>query len=333
MATNNKSQKTYRVWTQENLDLAINAVNKGLCTTRAASNKFGIPRTTLERRLKLLGQVKKRQGRVPLLGNHEKNLEQFILNLQKDGIKWTLADLRRVAFEFAEKYQVKHCFNKEKKLANYNWVNSFLSRHPNLTIKKGVKKLSISNEFEKVDNTADQSSDNQTFNVNRCNWTEDQLIQAIEAVNNGSCSCRSASIKFGIPRTTLIRHIKDNTYKKKKLGNIPLKGKLETELKEFLLIEQSHGNIWSRTELRKVAFDFAETHNIKHKFNEKKGLASYEWVHTFTSRHPEIILQSHKRSVSDFVHYNYEFCDLMQVVLEEGEECDIFKDINAGNLL
>lgn len=336
MSTNKKPQKTYRTWTQENLNFAINDVNNGLCTSRAASKKYGIPRTTLERRLKLLGQARKRQGRAPLLGNYEKNLEEFILNLQKDGIKWTLSDLRRVAFEFAEKYQVKHCFNKEKKLANYNWVNSFLSRHPNLSIKKGEKKLSHFKDLKKLDKIVPEPPEqlnNQAPNLIRGNWTEDQLAQAIESVQNGTNSCRSASKKFGIPRTTLIRHIKEGTNKKKRLGRIPMLGELENELKEFLLVEQNHGNVWSMTELRKVAFDFAETHNIKHRFNVEKGLASYEWVHAFTSRHPEIIVQTHKRSVSDLIHYNYEFCDLMQVVLEEGDDDeDIFKDINAGTL-
>lgn len=336
MSTNNKPQKTYRSWTQENLNLAINAVSKGLYTSRAASQQYGIPRTTLERRLKLLGQVKKRQGRAPLLRNYEKNIEESLLKLQKDGVKWTMADLRRLAFEYAEKHQVKHCFNKEKKLASFNWVNSFLHRHPHLCMnkKKVKKKLPDLIDIKTAERLEPICLKNQAPSVNnRCSWTEDQLIQAIESVNNGTSSCRSASKTFGIPRTTLIRHIKEGTNKKKRLGRIPMLGELENELKEFLLVEQNHGNIWSMTELRRVAFDFAETHNIKHKFNEEKGLASYEWVHAFTSRHPEIMVQTHKRSVSDLIYYNYEFCDLMQIVLEEGDDnLDIFDQSNEENL-
>lgn len=321
MSTNDV-QKTERAkWTQEDLTQAINAVNEGFISSRAASIEHGVPRTTLERHLKLGNKEKKRQGRTPVLGRYEKELEEFLFSLQNDGIKWTVADLRRIAFEFAEKCDVKHHFNKEKRLANYNWVNSFLNRHPRLSAEKGVRGVLCMQEtppkpvpkYVKYPDT--QNVDN------RCQWTEDQLIQAIDSVNNGTESHRSASKKFGIPRTTLIRHIKEGSKEKKRLGRVPIMGDLETKLTDFLLSQQNSGVFFSITDIRQVAFNFAKLHNVNHKFNKQKGLASYEWVHAFISRHPEVAVRTRKECSRMDI---YEFGDMLQIILEEGDGSVVF---------
>jgi hypothetical protein len=324
----NYVQKTFRIkWTQEKLRQAIDAVNQRLCNRRTACEKYGIPHSTLERYLKLGYKEKKQLGRFPILGNFEKDLEEFLLNLQNEGVNWTLADPRRVAFEFAEKCNIKHHFNKEKRLANYNWVNSFLNRHSNLIVQTGVKGTLYINQNKSNEVVKEYSKDH-IQNVSRCKWTEDQLIQAINSVNNGISSCRSASEKFGIPRTTLIRHIKKGAKEKKQLACLPIFDKYEKELKDFILNEQSSGKTWSMTELRRIAFNFSKIHNIKHKFKKDKGLVSYEWVHAFIGRHPEIVVQSQNYQCSSIKYCELnkmnEFGDMLQIVLKEGDE-DILK--------
>lgn len=44
--------------------------------------------------------------------------------------------VRRLAYEFAVALNIKHKFNNEKKIAGYDWLSSFLRRHPELSIRK-----------------------------------------------------------------------------------------------------------------------------------------------------------------------------------------------------
>lgn len=48
----------------------------------------------------------------------------------------TAIDLRQIAFEFAEKNNIQHTFNGDKKMAGKDWLQSFLRRHPNLSLRK-----------------------------------------------------------------------------------------------------------------------------------------------------------------------------------------------------
>lgn len=48
----------------------------------------------------------------------------------------------------------------------------------------------------------------------RDNWTENQLVQAITAVNNGSMGINEAARNFDVPATTLRRRKKNESFKK-----------------------------------------------------------------------------------------------------------------------
>ena len=45
-------------------------------------------------------------------------------------------DIRRLAYEFAEKLGVKHRFRHESKMAGKEWLRGFLTSHPELSIRK-----------------------------------------------------------------------------------------------------------------------------------------------------------------------------------------------------
>lgn len=50
--------------------------------------------------------------------------------------------IRRLAFEFAEKLEIKHNFNKDCRKAGPYWLQSFLERHADLSVRQ-AESLSV----------------------------------------------------------------------------------------------------------------------------------------------------------------------------------------------
>jgi hypothetical protein len=69
------------------------------------------------------------------VGN-EKRLVQHIQLLEKPGFAPGRKTIRTIAFQFAEKLGLSHRFCAETKMAGYDWLNSFLRRNPELSIRK-----------------------------------------------------------------------------------------------------------------------------------------------------------------------------------------------------
>ena len=56
--------------------------------------------------------------------------------MEKSLFGLTTKDLRRLAFDFATQMNIQHRFNTEIRMAGYDWLCGFLSRHPELSIRK-----------------------------------------------------------------------------------------------------------------------------------------------------------------------------------------------------
>ncbi|XP_060806689.1 uncharacterized protein LOC132903177 [Amyelois transitella] len=124
-------------WSQLDLTQAIEAVSARNVSVRQAALEYGVPRKTLERRLKSQNYIKGPMGPSSSFGSeHEKRLVKHILNMQKHCFPLTPKDLRSIAFHFAEQLGLKHSFNKNKQEAGYVWLQSFLSRNPEITLRK-----------------------------------------------------------------------------------------------------------------------------------------------------------------------------------------------------
>ncbi|XP_031330778.1 uncharacterized protein LOC116161535 [Photinus pyralis] len=48
----------------------------------------------------------------------------------------TAVELRRLAFQYAEKNEIQHRFNTETKIAGFDWLQGFLKRNPKITLRK-----------------------------------------------------------------------------------------------------------------------------------------------------------------------------------------------------
>lgn len=117
--------------------MAAEAVNAGNMGVREASRNFNVPAATLSRRLKSGDFKKKKLGPSCLLGiENENKLKMHIKKLQTFGFSPNQDSVRSMAFNLAEQLNIKNTFNKEKRLAGYDWLKMFLSRHPELRFRK-----------------------------------------------------------------------------------------------------------------------------------------------------------------------------------------------------
>lgn len=124
-------------WSQFDLSQAIDAVLKKNMSVRQAAFESGVPRKTLERRLKSCNYTKGPMGPTSVFGEkHEKRLVKHILNMQKHCFPLTPKDLRSIAFHFAEQLGIKHSFNIDKQESGYVWLQSFLRRNPEIRIRQ-----------------------------------------------------------------------------------------------------------------------------------------------------------------------------------------------------
>ncbi|XP_076805955.1 uncharacterized protein LOC143449578 [Clavelina lepadiformis] len=123
------------------MTIAIRAVNEKRMGYHKASKEYGVPKTTLKRRVQ--GDNVNATGSKKGLGRfhstfseaQEKELVSHVLELERQFFGVTRKHLQSLAFELAEKNQIKHRFNMEKRLAGADWVSGFLQRNPQLSLR------------------------------------------------------------------------------------------------------------------------------------------------------------------------------------------------------
>jgi len=125
-------------WSHGNLLLAIDAVrNKSSSTNQAAVN-FGIPEPTLRRYLqKSTDQYPVSNGRFrPVFPeNMEKALAEYIMEVSGRFYGMTTVQLRQLAFDFAERNQLQHNFDRSARAAGTDWLAGFLKRNQEISLR------------------------------------------------------------------------------------------------------------------------------------------------------------------------------------------------------
>lgn len=152
-------------WTSRALQDALTAVANGAMGLNEAARNFGIPATTLKRRKRNGNPTKQnRLGPPSSLGEDaEIKLVRHIKKLQKFGFAPTRDVLRRMAYDLAEKMNIKHKFNRATGKAGFVWLQLFLRRHPDLSVRKsegvsllrsqGMSRKAVSDYFKLLENT------------------------------------------------------------------------------------------------------------------------------------------------------------------------------------
>ena len=135
-----KSKGVYGKWDEEAMRHAIETVRDGTMGTKKAAKQFDVPKTTLLRRLKNTNKIalgsRKMLGRSTDLPEEiENQLAKHIEDMEARFYGLTLMDLQKLAFQIAEANNICTRFNKEKKIAGYEWVKGFLNRHQEISLR------------------------------------------------------------------------------------------------------------------------------------------------------------------------------------------------------
>ncbi|XP_029659180.1 uncharacterized protein LOC115233092 [Formica exsecta] len=129
MPRNYKRKTERQSWSEESMAAAIKDVMEGKMGYKKAAVIHKVPQSTLEDKIK---KAKKEEAQ-------EEDLVKYILFLKEGLYGLTLTDVRKLAFQVAEKNNIPHTFNREKERAGKDWLYSFLSRHKELSFKNPEK--------------------------------------------------------------------------------------------------------------------------------------------------------------------------------------------------
>lgn len=122
----------------------------------------------------------------------------------------------------------------------------------------------------------------------RYSWTEKALRTAIAAIKNGEITQTAAAVLYGIPRRTIVSHLKTGSLVKR-TGRVATFDEVqEKKLVERILKLSKRGMPLTSKNIRKQAFDFCLEHKIKNTFNITTGLAGSDWFRSFRKRHPHL---------------------------------------------
>lgn len=116
-------------WSQEFMENAVNWVMKGDIGYKRTSLSFNVPQSTLERRVKeacyYMCQINKNWKLRWSFTEREERL--FIL---------TTYNLRKLAYQWAQKINKTHYFSNNKEIADKDWLYGFLKCNSGLSIRK-----------------------------------------------------------------------------------------------------------------------------------------------------------------------------------------------------
>jgi len=142
----NKSHKGQKLntWNPENMENAIKEFRQQtqnpsgqIMSMRSLARAWQIPYRTLRNRV--VGKVKGYghvSGRPTVFSQQEEeDLVKVITEMAEVGFPLTRSDIRKLAFEYAQKQGLK-CFSEIKKSAGYYWFENLMRRFPQLSVKK-----------------------------------------------------------------------------------------------------------------------------------------------------------------------------------------------------
>lgn len=175
---------------------------------------------------------------------------------------------------------------------------------------------------------------NYTRKTTILSYTAEDLQNAISAVINDGRKIREVGRTFNIPESTIRKKMLEDTPTLPRLGCKPVfSEEIESELKVYvLLLAKLFYGLTPRC-LRRLAFRYAENHNIANKFDKRKGLAGKDWLYGFLKRSPGITLrQPEGTSLNRIASFNKESVQLFFSNLQSVMEKFKFEPKNIYNM-
>lgn len=164
---------------EENMKNTVDSVVEGKMGYLLAAKTFSVPKTTLERKVKVvrdsfyqnvLNSPKLKVQLGPknsvFSADEEEELCSYILDMEKNFYGLMIKDLRGLIYKLAVKNNKPHPFYENNQLAGKDWVQNFLKRHPKLSIRQpestsaahaaGFNKQSVNQYFNLLGNIYDE---------------------------------------------------------------------------------------------------------------------------------------------------------------------------------
>lgn len=132
-----KRKSNRGAYTEQALQNAIRAIEEGTAL-KAAAHQFGVPPKTLRRHgdKKVLEPGSKCLGRKAVFtSSFELQLTEHIQSMERALFGLSTIDVRRLAYDLAERLGLNHCFNSERKMAGKDWFYNFLRRQGTLSVR------------------------------------------------------------------------------------------------------------------------------------------------------------------------------------------------------
>ncbi|CAH4034246.1 unnamed protein product [Pieris brassicae] len=122
-------------WSSDSLNKAIQLIDGG-SSIRNAAKVMGIPFSSLQKRIKKGSTFAPHLGRFTVFSREEvAELANLVKKMANIFYGFYANQIRRVAFEYAEKLNVKHNFNQASIMAGRDWLHAFMARN-NISIRK-----------------------------------------------------------------------------------------------------------------------------------------------------------------------------------------------------
>lgn len=178
----------YGKWSKTDLELALTAYRNGGKGLNQCSRDYNISKSTLLRHIrntnKIAKDTTKSMGRNPTFDKEIENLLcERIVQFSDCFFGLTPRDIRKLAFDLAEKNHIPHQFNREKGIAGKKWYYKFMRRHSNLSLRqpestslnriKGFNKENVNGFFDILENICDKHNINATsiFNMDESGFS------------------------------------------------------------------------------------------------------------------------------------------------------------------
>ena len=117
-------------------------------------------------------------------------------------------------------------------------------------------------------------------------WTDDQLVAAKEAVGSGM-SIRGAALKYGIPKSTLLDHLKGKSTKRYGGPSTVLTMAEEKEIVASCTVLQELGFPLTKDIVSMAVMEYLKDRGRAHVF--KEGTPGYSWWSGFFKRNPKLV--------------------------------------------
>ncbi|XP_039294504.1 jerky protein-like [Nilaparvata lugens] len=135
------AKRKYGAWKEEDMERALAAYRNGDIGFNECCRQYGIPKPTLKRHLDgkniTANEGKKSMGRHTTLPPEvEQQLVEHIKKLEACFFGLTITDVRRLAFQIAERNCIPHVFNEESRIAGKKWYYNFMKRHKDISLRE-----------------------------------------------------------------------------------------------------------------------------------------------------------------------------------------------------